>query len=233
LRRNKCAPLFSFPHRDSGEGGPRAARWEGRADESKDTCRISPAPPPPPFGRSPSPASGGEKKSVLAVHFFAPELCQPPRQSTKRLFSTRFRQKKGSGAPRGALSNQCPRQARLRASLMFPLAPCGRGWRGRARARPSRVRGARRLSALTLAALATGSTRWLSSRTGFPAALADRCFACFAKKLAAVKHAPCGPVLVPVDRGPEAARVRIGNSARGHRASLSLLRHAVRNGARH
>ncbi len=36
----------------------------------------------------------------------------------------------------------------------------------------------------------------------------------------AVKHAPCRPVLVPVDRGSEAARVRIGNSARGDRTSL-------------
>jgi hypothetical protein len=78
---------------------------------------------------------------------------------------------------------------------------------------------ARRLSALTLAALATGSTRWLSPRTGFPAAAAGRCFARFAKD-AAVKHAPCGPVLMPVDRGPRAARVRIGTSARGHRIPL-------------
>jgi hypothetical protein len=76
------------------------------------------------------------------------------------------------------------------------------------------------LSALTLAALATGSTRWLSFRTGFPAAAAGRCFACFPKKLAAVKHAPCGPVFLPADRCPKAARERIGNSARGHRISL-------------
>jgi hypothetical protein len=30
------------------------------------------------------------------------------------------------------------------------------------------------------------------------------------RQTAAVKHAPCGPVLVPVDRGSEAARVRSG-----------------------
>jgi hypothetical protein len=42
--------------------------------------------------------------------------------------------KEGSGAPKGALSNQCPRQARPRAAVLA----------------------ARRLSALTLAALATG-----------------------------------------------------------------------------
>ena len=59
--------------------------------------------------------------------------------------------------------------------------------------------------------------RWLSSRTGFPAAAADGCFTRFAnqrKKIAAVKHAPCGPVFVPVDRGPEAARERIGKNIR-------------------
>jgi hypothetical protein len=42
---------------------------------------------------------------------------------------------------------------------------------------------------------------------------------CFAEGVA-VKHAPCGPVFMPVDRGPEAARVRIGKSARGHHVSL-------------
>ena len=50
--------------------------------------------------------------------------------------------------------------------------------------------------------------RWLSSRTGFPAALTGGCLP--AAPNAAVKHAPCGPVLVPVDRGSEAARVRSG-----------------------
>ena len=40
--------------------------------------------------------------------------------------------------------------------------------------------------------------------------------------LASVKRAPRGPVLLPVDRCPRAARVRIGNSARGHRISLRL-----------
>jgi hypothetical protein len=40
------------------------------------------------------------------------------------------------------------------------------------------------------------------------------------RKTTAVKHAPCRPVLMPVDRGSEAARVRIGNSARGDRTSL-------------
>jgi hypothetical protein len=52
---------------------------------------------------------------------------------SKKLRSFASREKEGSGAPKGALSNQCPRQARLRAAVLA----------------------ARRLSALTLAALAT------------------------------------------------------------------------------
>jgi hypothetical protein len=127
----------------------------------------------------------------------------------------------GSGAPKGALSNHV-RVADECAKLI---------WRGLRVAFQQRAR----LSALTLAALATGSTRWLSSRTGFPAAFAQQVFCPFRlTKAAAVKHAPCRPVFVPVDRGPEAARERIGKEtkirARGPHLA-PLLRHAVRNGA--
>ena len=85
------------------------------------------------------------------------------------------------------------------------------------------------LSALTLAALATGFYPDGSApEPGFPRRPRNRCFSRFAnqrKKDAAVKHAPCGPVLVPVDRGPEAAREREGRTpARGHRISLSSIR---------
>jgi hypothetical protein len=44
---------------------------------------------------------------------------------------------------------------------------------------------------------------------------------------AAVKHAPCGPVLVPVDRGPEAARERIGKEKQKIRARGPHLAFAV------
>jgi hypothetical protein len=64
--------------------------------------------------------------------------------------------------------------------------------------------------------------RWLSSRTGFPAASADGSFARFAEKLAAVKHAPRGPVLMPVDRGPKAARERIGRKIRARGPHLAF-----------
>jgi hypothetical protein len=46
-------------------------------------------------------------------------------------------------------------------------------------------------------------------------------------RLSSVKHAPCRPVVVPVDRGPRAARERTGISARGHRPSLPSLRLAL------
>jgi len=46
-------------------------------------------------------------------------------------------------------------------------------------------------------------------------------------RLSSVKHAPCRPVVVPVDRGPRAARERIGISARGHRPSLPSFRLAL------
>ena len=46
-------------------------------------------------------------------------------------------------------------------------------------------------------------------------------FCPFAAHALCVKHAPCGPVLLPVDRGPGAARERIAfTSARGHRGLL-------------
>jgi hypothetical protein len=62
------------------------------------------------------------------------------------VFGQDHAQKEGSRAPKGALSNQCPRKARLRA-LVSPVFCCLQERIGE---------GARRLSALTLAALATG-----------------------------------------------------------------------------
>jgi len=70
------------------------------------------------------------------------------------------------------------------------------------------------------------SPRWLSPRTGFPEDGLRECFARLAL-LSSVKHAPCRPVFLPVDRGPRAARERIGNSARGHRPSLPSFRLAL------
>jgi hypothetical protein len=175
-------------------------------------------PLPPRSARSPFPASRGRKdKSVLAAHPLCPSYAD--NEATKRSGRILFLNEtilfdslpaiKGSGAPKGALSNQCPRRARLRAASL-----CG----------------APAFRRSHFAALATGSTRWLSSRTGFPAAGRETGVSPASpkeEKNAAVKHAPCGPVFVPVDRGPRAARERIGKetkkSARGHRTSPSLL----------
>jgi hypothetical protein len=46
----------------------------------------------------------------------------------------------------------------------------------------------------------------------------NRRFSRFASKGTAVKHAPCGPVFVPVDRGPRAARHQIFLRTRGKSA---------------
>ena len=48
------------------------------------------------------------------------------------------------------------------------------------------------------------------------------------KQHAAVKHAPCGPVFVPVDRGPEAARERIGKKIRARAPHLAFAVSACR-----
>src|ERR1700733_1479177 len=115
---------------------------------------------------------------------------------------------RGSGAPKGACQ-PLPHQARLRASRMR-------------RARPS---------ALTLAALATGYYPDGSApEPGFPQTSRAGCFARLAL-LSAVKHAPCGPVFLPVDRGPRAARERMAHPPRGHRTSLRFSGLPFRKGA--
>jgi hypothetical protein len=182
---------------------------------SSKTQASSLTPLPPSFARCcelrmvPLPRfAGQERKFVLAARCLRPSFCQAiPTTSTTKIRSCRGQ---GSGAPKGALSYQYPRLARLRAN-------------------DSRAH----LSALTLAALATGYYPDGSApEPGFPRRPLTGVSPA-SPTIAAVKHAPCGPVLVPVDRGPEAARERIGNSARGHRTSPSLSWHAVRNGALH
>jgi hypothetical protein len=96
--------------------------------------------------------------------------------------------KQGSGAPKGALSNQCPRQARLRAASL-----CGAPAFRRSRLRHSPP------------VPPDGS----APEPGFPRRRLTGVLPA-SRKDAAVKHAPCGPVFMPVDRGPEAARERIG-----------------------
>ena len=89
-----------IPPRVAGRGDRPKGRWEGRRP-GRQLHRHTP--PPPPFGRSPSPASRGRiKKSILATPY-APELCSPPKSVRKPI-----NKKKGCEAPKGALSRQLP-----------------------------------------------------------------------------------------------------------------------------
>ena len=124
----------------------------------------------------------------------APEFCEPPRRNhganllefasgahdpEKCTCGFRTRScanKKGKRSAERRIVK--PMSASSAACALLPrlsLPPCGGG--------SGRGVNARRLSAPTLAALATGSTRWLSSRTGFPAALANGSFARFAQTM--------------------------------------------------
>jgi hypothetical protein len=69
--------------------------------------------------------------------------------------------------------------------------------------------------------------RWLSSRTGFPAASADGCLARFAKppRLSTLR---ADRSLCRSTGDPKPPECGAASSARGHRGSLSSLRHAFR-----
>jgi hypothetical protein len=138
-------------------------------------------PPPPPFGRSPSPAlravADRQNRSRGAI---APELCLSPR-TKNRLAPCNKREAKRRQA-------HCPTNRRLRGSASLS---------GRAR-----------LSALHRGTRHRLLPRWLSPRTGFSQRL-ELAGVLPAYILAVVKHAPCGPVLLPVDRCPRAARERV------------------------
>jgi hypothetical protein len=147
------------------------------------------------------------QKNRLASGTHDPEKWRP-------VFGQDHAHKKGSGAPKGALSSQCPRYANKCAQFapLNLLRGCATSSQRRAR-----------LSALTLAALATGyHPDGSAPEPGFLEAAASGVLPAMPQRCVRVKHAPCRPVFLPVDRGPRAARVRIGNSARGDRPSLRL-----------
>ena len=67
--------------------------------------------------------------------------------------------------------------------------------------------------------------RWLSSRTGFPAAAADRCFARFAKKMPRLSTLRADRSLCRSTGDPKPPGSGSGRTpARGHRISLSSIR---------
>jgi len=97
-------------------------------------------------------AGNDAAKKLSRGAFFASELCSPQRQ--EKVLSS-----KGKAERRKA---HCPTNVRIAdKSTQSAQLICSRGC--------ALLSLRARLSALTLAALATGSTRWLSSRTGFPA----------------------------------------------------------------
>ena len=104
--------------------------------------------------------------------------------------------KKGKRSAERRMSYQCPHRRQVRS--LRNSSVCGRALR----------RQHARLSALTLAALATGYYPDGSApEPGFPRRRLTGVLPASLKD-AAVKHAPCGRVLMPVDRGPKAARER-------------------------
>ena len=158
-------------------------------------------------------------RSVLAAQFFAPEfwsrrerrsglcgaICRSPTkwrasgahdpEKWRPVFGPRScATKKGKRSAERRIVQPCPhRQTSLRNSSVRGCA-----------LQPA----ARRLSALTLAALATGYYPDGSApEPGFPRRRLTGVLPASPNNTA-VKHAPCGPVFVPVDRGPEAARER-------------------------
>ena len=152
-------------------------------------------PPPPPFGRSPSPASRGRiKQSRPRGAFERPSFAhhQPSVRKQRN-------KKKGGEAPKDALFANC----RLRGSATLDERRA-------------------RLPALRHGTRHRLSPRWLSPRPGFPQRRGGTVFCRHAAKLSCVKHAPCGPVLLPADRCPRAARERFARPRAGIRTRSAV-----------
>src|ERR1700722_9650088 len=175
------------------------------------------------FFLSSFPEGRGEKQIRSRGASSAPEFCQATKQvkakrpNLRRVRNDSFRLASGNKREAERRKAHCPTtsQTSLRNSSVRGSVPCGTPPFG-AHACGTRHR---------------LLPRWLSSRTGFPAAAANGCFSRFANQKnrhAAVKHAPCGPVLVPVDRGPEAARERIGKEIRARAPHLAFAVSACR-----
>jgi len=151
-----------------------------------------------------------EIECVLAARFFASEYCRRRRHEDSPLQNREAERRKAHRPTMSAPTDKSAKLvcARLRAVSFF-------------------LRHAR-LSALTLAALATGYYPDGSApEPGFPRRRLTGVLPASLKN-AAVKHAPCGPVLVPVDRGPEAARERIGKKIRARAPHLAFAVTACR-----
>ena len=120
-----------------------------------------------------------------------------PCRVRNQLFSARPRQQKGSGAPKGALSYQCPRSSAAARNL-FARPPFGAHARGtRHRLLP----------------------RWLSPRTGFPATLAAGVLPA-SPKMPRLSTLRADRSLCRSTGDPGPPGCGLANSARGHRIPL-------------
>ena len=149
-----------------------------------------------------------EIECVLAARFFASEYCRRRRHEDSPLQNREAERRKA----------HCPTNVRVKRGSV----PCGTPPFG-AHACGTRHR---------------LLPRWLSSRTGFPAAAANGCFFRFANqkennmpRLSTLRadRSLCRSTGDPKPPGSGLAK----RSARGHRTSPSLSWHAVRNGALH
>jgi hypothetical protein len=163
---------------------------------------------------------GGERrKQSRSRGAWAPEFCQATKPSHEAVCVNARPCRRGREAERRKA--HCP-------TTSAPTDKSAKLICARLRANDSRAR----LSALTLAALATGYYPDGSApEPGFPRRPltgVSPVSPTQKKKHAAVKHAPCGPVLVPVDRGPKAARERIGKKIRARAPHLAFAVSACR-----
>ena len=163
---------------------------------------------------SPLSPQGGERETKpFSRRVAAPEACSPRRHKAKS-YEALPPAKEGSGAPKGALSNQCPRQARLRAAL----------WR-RAAFRRSRLRHSPPAST-PMAQLQNRVSRRRIAQVFCPRGLLFLAKQCRRLSTLRTDRSLCRSTGDPKPPGCGAA-----SSARGHRGSLSSLRHAFRKGA--
>src|SRR5216684_1352548 len=103
---------FSFPPRDSGEGGPRSCAVGGASPCTASLGHASKAlhhtPPPPRSAWSPSPASRGRMSQVVLATQLRPSYATPRRKILPEMA-------KGGGAPEGASNHGRIGEMRLRA----------------------------------------------------------------------------------------------------------------------
>ena len=183
---------------------PRAGRRSGCGGISAGLQTGGNGPHPDCFAIRPLPQAGEVKESryaqankiVLAAHARARVLLTTTTPSQKNRLASG--NKRGKRSAERRMPSMSADRRQVRANLRYSSATRLRALSG---ARPP-------FGAHACGTRHRLSPRWLSPGTGFPE---DRLRECFARSalLSSVKHAPCRPVLLPVDRGPRAARERM------------------------